>query len=363
MLLTIITFIAVLVVLVMVHELGHFIAAKMAGVYVKEFAFGFPPRLLSKKYKGTRYSINAIPLGGYVTMLGELEEHPDPRAFENQSRFKRFIISIAGVIMNIFLAWLILDIGFTVGMAPIVSSAKSIPGTIQKSEVMVAEVITNSPADQIGLKPGDIITGAKIDGNEIVISSIEELSNFSFSSKGKDVTLYYKSAESGEDIAKNVIISNDADAPLGVVVIEQGVVRVPWYKAPYVAFREVVKIFQLTFLFLKKFFVRAVFSTQIVEGIGGPVAIYTYTGTAVKAGAMAILQFIAILSTNLALVNILPFPALDGGRIFFVLSEVIARRKLVKQRAEQIIHSVGFVLLILMVAMLTYKDVLRLIIR
>ena len=124
-----------------------------------------------------------------------------------------------------------------------------------------------------------------------------------------------------------------------------------------------LKLVRILDLFLKKFFVRAVFSTEIVQGIGGPVAIYTYTGTAVKAGIMAILQFIAILSTNLALVNILPFPALDGGRILFVLSEIIARRKLVKQRAEQIIHTLGFALLILMVAVLTYKDVVRLIIK
>ena len=363
MILTIITFIAILVVLVMVHELGHFLAAKACGVYVEEFAFGFPPRIWSKKYKETRYSINAIPLGGYVKMLGELEEHPDPRAFENQSRFKRFLISVAGVVMNILLAWLILDIGFTVGMAPIVSTAKSIPGEILKSEVMIAEVMKDSPADSAGLEPGDIVSGAVVEGKNITIESTKDLSDLSFSSKGKEITLNYKAVKDNSDQSKEVTVSNDPDAPLGVVVIEQGVVRVPWYKAPYVALRETVKIFQLTFLFLKKFFVRAVFSTEIVQGIGGPVAIYTYTGTAVKAGIMAILQFIAILSTNLALVNILPFPALDGGRILFVLSEIIARRKLVKQRAEQIIHTLGFALLILMVAVLTYKDVVRLIIK
>ena len=108
MLITIIAFIIILAALVLIHELGHFIAAKKAGVKVEEFAIGFPPKLWSKKIGETEYSINAIPIGGYVRMEGELEEHKSPRAFENQGRFKRFIISIAGVVMNLLLAWVIL---------------------------------------------------------------------------------------------------------------------------------------------------------------------------------------------------------------------------------------------------------------
>ena len=128
MALTIITFIIVLSLLVIAHEFGHFIVAKRTGIKVEEFAIGFPPRIWSKKRGETEYIINAIPLGGYVKMLGEVEKSSDPRAFENQSRIVRFSVAVAGVVMNIVLAWIILSIGFMVGMSPIVSNYRDIPG-------------------------------------------------------------------------------------------------------------------------------------------------------------------------------------------------------------------------------------------
>lgn len=358
MVLTIITFILVLGVLIIFHELGHFIAAKKAGVLVEEFAFGFPPKIWSKKYGETSYVINAIPIGGYVKMLGELEKSDHKRAFENQSRFTRFMISIAGVLANIVLAWFILTIGFAAGMAPLVSTPDQIPGKKISTEIVVAEVVKDSPAANAGIEQGGVISNATSPEGAVNFTSLNQFSKFTATHRGETVTFDYKK----DDVVskKEITLSKDQEASLGVLAIEHSIVRVPWYKAPYVALRETYEITAMTFNFLKDFFVKLFSTGKVAEGVGGPVAIYVMTGAVVKIGFMAILQFIAILSVNLALINILPFPALDGGRILFIIFETIARKKVIKERVEQIIHTVGFALLILLIVLITYKDVVNL---
>lgn len=358
MVLTIITFILVLGVLILVHELGHFIAAKKSGVLVEEFAFGFPPRIASIKRGETRYVFNAIPIGGYVKMLGELEKSTSKRAFENQSRWKRFVISVAGVVANVLLAWIILTIGFIVGMAPLVSSPDQIPGEKISTEIVVAEVVKDSPAEKAGIEQGGMITNATSNDGTVNFTSLNQFSKYTASHRGQTVIFNYKKDDTSSE--KTIELSKDQEASLGVLAIEHSAVKVPWYKAPYVALRETYKIIELTVLFLKDFFVKLFSTGKVEEGVGGPVAIYVMTGAVVKIGFMAIMQFVAILSVNLALVNILPFPALDGGRILFIALEAIARRKVIKERVEQIIHTVGFALLILLIVLITYKDVVNL---
>lgn len=360
MLLTIIVFILMLGLLIFVHELGHFIVAKIVGVKVEEFALGFPPRLFSKKIGETEYSINLLPLGGYVKMLGELEHSKDKRAFENQKPRSRFFISIAGVVMNLVLAWLILTIGFSVGMSPIVSSADSLPGNKISSEIIIADVMKNSPAEKIDLKQEDIILNAKDKSGEITsFTSLTQFNKYTENRKNQTITLNIK--RDGRDLSKEVTISSNSDAPLGVSIIENAKVKVAWYKAPYVALREVYEILKLTFVFLGGM-VMALFKThKVSEGVGGPVAIYTYTGLAVKAGFMVLMQFVSLLSINLALINILPFPALDGGRLVFIVLERIYGKKIIKENVENIIHTIGFGLLILLMIIITYRDVINLV--
>lgn len=358
MVLTIITFIIVLGVLILIHELGHFVAAKKAGVKVEEFAFGFPPKIWSKKKGETTYVINAIPIGGYVKMLGELEKSNDKKAFENQSRWRRFVISIAGVTANIIFAWIILTAGFIIGMAPLVSSPDAIPGKKISTEIVIAEVVKDSPADKAGFTQGAYISSATTKDGTVDFASISQFSRFTASHRGETVVFNYKIDNQTSE--KEVILSKDKEASLGVLGIEHSIVRVPWYRAPYVALRETYKITELTVMFLKDFFVKLFSTGKVAEGVGGPVAIYVMTGAVVKIGIMAILQFIALLSINLALINILPFPALDGGRILFIILEAIARKKIIKERVEQIIHTVGFALLILLIVLITYKDIVNL---
>ena len=185
MFLTLISFIVVLGVLVLVHELGHFIAAKLSGVKVKEFSIGFPPRIFSFKKKETKYTIGALPLGGYVSMLGEDESSSDPRSYNNQSAIKRFMIGISGVVMNVVLAWLILTIAFSIGMTPIASSSDEIAGEKIKSQIFVAEINTNSAADQAGIKPGDKLIGHE----NIIFGGISDVTSFTGENLGKDVNI------------------------------------------------------------------------------------------------------------------------------------------------------------------------------
>lgn len=359
MFLTIITFVIVLSLLVIAHEFGHFIIAKKTGIKVEEFAMGFPPRLWSKKLGDTNYSINAVPIGGYVKMLGEVEKSSDPRAFENQTRGVRFSVGIAGVVMNLILAWLILTIGFIIGMSPVISDYRTLPGKVIRSEIIVADVQSNSAAAETGIKPMDTIESAKFNGATYIFSSVEELSNFTRSHQGELITFNYK--HDGQEYSKDVKLKTDNEAPFGVVAVNNATVRVTWYKAPYVALRETYKITEFTAVFVKNFFAKIFTKGQVSNEVGGPVQIFMATGTVVKIGIMAVLQFIAILSVNLAIINILPLPALDGGRIIFIIIEAIARKRLIKEHVENIIHTVGFGLLILLILLVTYNDILKII--
>ena len=358
MILTIIVFLLVIGVLILVHEFGHFIMAKKVGVKVEEFAIGFPPRIFSKKKGETEYSINAIPLGGYVKMLGELEHSKDKRAFENQTPGKRFSIAVAGVVMNLVLAWLILTIGFAVGMSPIVSSPDTIPGKKLSSEIILADVGSESPAEKAGIVSGDIVISAISGGESVEFLSLDQFDKYN--SDHKNQVVKYQIKRDDNTIEKEVTLSDDSDSQMGVAIVEKAVVRVPWYKAPYVALHETYEIIKLTFEFFGSFVSKFFATGAVEEGVGGPVAIYVYTGMAVKAGVMVLLQFVALLSINLAVINILPFPALDGGRLVFIILEKIFRKKVVKEKVENAIHMVGYGLLILLIIAITYRDVVNL---
>lgn len=357
MILTIIIFLIVIGILVLVHELGHFIMAKKVGVKVEEFAIGFPPRLFSRKKGETEYSINAIPLGGYVKMLGELEHSKDKRAFENQSPGKRFWIAIAGVLMNVVLAWVIFTVGFSIGMTPVVSSPDSIPGKKISSEIILAGFEKDSPAQKAGLEANDILLGGKYGSESIEFKSIKDLQNFTANHKGQDITIIYKR---GDVIDEKSITELTGDAPLGIAIVERGVIKVPWYKAPIVALRETYATVKLTFEFFGNLMQKLFSTGKVEEGVGGPVAIYVYTGLAIKAGVMVLLQFVALLSINLAVINILPFPALDGGRLVFIALEKLFRKRVIKEKVENIIHMIGYAFLILLIIAITYRDVANL---
>lgn len=351
MFLTIIVFIIILGLLIFVHELGHFLIAKWAKIRVDEFAFGFPPRLISIKRGETRYGINLIPLGGYVKLFGEEEDSKDPKAYSGKPVWIRIGVVIFGVIMNFLLAIILMTIGFTIGMTPLVSDPASLTGQ-KVSKVMVVEVQKNSAAQNAGIEQGDIIDG---------YSSANDLQNFTHSNLGQ--TKNFTIEKNGQSKNLEVKLSDNKDAPLGVGVVSITKVKQNVFQSLWTSVKETGKVIAAIFVFLWDI-IKSIFTTgkagPAAEGATGPVGLFNFTGQAIKIGWIYVLQLVAILSINLGIINALPFPALDGGKILFLGLEGIFRKKVVRQEIENIIHLVGFALLILLMLAITYRDIIRL---
>jgi len=357
MVLTIIIFILVLGILIIAHEFGHFIAAKLSNIKVEEFALGFPPKIFKKRYKETLYLVNLFPIGGYVKMLGEEENISNPRSYSVQPVSKKILVSVAGVIMNIVLAWLILTIGFSVGMTPIVSAPKDLHGQVLENSILVADIEKDSVAEKAGILVGDqIISIIDKDGVEHFFSSKDAAAGYIKERKGGEATI--KISRQGENVS---IITDlpEKEFPLGVALVDNSKIRVSILRAPLVAAVETGKLFKLTFDFFLTFFKKIFTQGEVIQEVGGPIAIYSYTGMAISYGFMAVMQLIAILSVNLALVNLIPLPALDGGKILFLVLRKIMGKYFIKDRIENIIHMVGFVVLVLLMIFITYRDIVK----
>lgn len=351
MLLTIIVFIFILGLLIFVHELGHFLIAKWAKIRVEEFAFGFPPRIASIKRGETRYAINLIPLGGYVKLFGEDQDSKNPKAFSSKPVWVRIGVVAFGVVMNFVLAIVLMTIGFTIGMTPLVSDPANLSG--QKiSKVMVIEVEDGSAAQKAGISQGDIIDG---------FVSASDLQTFTHSNLGKTESFKVEKADAVKDLT--VTLSSDKDAPLGVSVVSITKVKQNVFVAFWTSIKETGKVIAAIFVFLWSI-ISSIFTTgkagEAAAGATGPVGLFNFTSQAIKIGWIYVLQLVAILSINLGIINILPFPALDGGKILFLSLEGIFRKKVIRQEVENIIHLVGFALLILLMLAITYRDVINL---
>lgn len=359
MLITAIVFIIILGLLVFVHELGHFLMAKRSGIKVEEFAFGFPPRIFAIKRGETEYAINLLPIGGYVRMLGEDEdatkaEKSNPRSFAHQSPWVRSKVVVAGVVMNVILAWLLVSIGFMLGMSPLVSEADSIPRAKVTHEVAISGVLEGSVASEIGLKPGDAVLSI----NDTQITSQKQLIEYTTSNRGKDIKLVVD--RKGEQKTFSAVLGS-GEYPLGAALVDQSKAKLPIWWAPIYAIWETLKAVGLIFVAILDFFRQLFVSRAVPEGAAGPVGLFQLTRTILDYGFAALLSFAAMISINLAIVNILPIPALDGGRLLFIILEKINKgKKVVNAQIENAAHTVGFVLLILLIIAITYSDILKL---
>lgn len=349
MLISILTFVAILVILILIHEFGHFIIAKAVGVKVQEFAFGFPPRLFSIVRGGTRYSFNLIPLGGYVSLLGEDQAILKPGSFYAKKVWQKILIVGTGVVMNFILAIIVLAIGFSIGMTPLVSDPATLSGQ-KTSQVMIVEVVAGSSASQIGLESGYILNG---------FASPSDLQQFTRSHAGQTIDLSVQ--KNGNTEVRKVTLSS-GDAPLGVGVVSITRVKQPFFQAIKSAVievgRSIVIVFEVLWMIIKSVFTTGT-AGEAGAGVVGPFGLYNYTSEAVKLGFIYVLQLLAILSINLGIINILPFPALDGGKVLFLGLEGIFRKKVVRQEIENLIHTIGFILLVILLLAITFRDILR----
>lgn len=369
---TVVIFIAVLAVLVLSHELGHFLAAKRSGMKVFEFGFGFPPRLFgwyrdpeTKKIKlvgnkfdresspGTVYSINALPLGGFVQIKGENDTGlKDADSFSARPWWRRVLVMSAGVLMNILLGAILLGIGYGIGLPQAIDNMADVSG-IADRRLEIADVVADKPAALAGLKAGDLILS--VDG--INNPRVKEFQQYLNTKKDQEIKIVaLRGLENITISVRPVELVGVGRAGIGVSIAEMGTVHYPWYQALFYGFKD-------AFLYLGQIIVAFVTLLKgLFSGIGageavsGPVGIAVMTGRAAHMGFLYLLQFTAILSLNLAVFNFLPFPALDGGRLVFLMIEKI-KGKPVGQKTEQMVHSLGYMFLLVLVLIVTIRDV------
>ena len=350
MVLPVLTFIVVLSILVLVHELGHFFAARRAGVWVEEFGFGLPPRILGKKIGETIYSLNLFPFGGFVRLHGENTEEgvTDPkRAFLNKSKKARSTIILAGVFMNVVLALLCFSI---------VYSFSGIPR--ETDNVRVIEIREGSPAAESGLITGDIvreIEGVEVRSNDDLVRVTEE-------NKGRQVNLKVERQGQSGLVELNAVPRENPpenEGRLGVVISRTETYYPPIWQRPfygvYYGFGE--SIFWAKLVAAGMF---TIFSQLLLgsfpEGVAGPAGLYAITNEVAKLGILPLVNWLGIISLNLAFLNAMPFPALDGGRLLFIGIEKFLGRK-VLPKVESWINSIGFALLIIFIIAVTIKEV------
>ncbi len=359
MLLTIIVFILILGLLIFVHELGHFLLAKRLGMKVEEFGFGFPPRIFGIKKGETIYSLNWIPIGGFVKILGEDNEKEgkkDPKSFSSKPIWQRAVVLSFGVLMNFILAIIILSIGFSIGLPQILDPdlIKS-NVNIWNKRIMIAYVVKDSPANKMGLQIGDQIIS--IDGRKFI-----ELDEFSQEIKSKAGSKINLEIKKGDQILQKEIIPRKyppkEQGAMGVELAQVGTVAYPWYKAVVEGTRATWYTIEAIFVGLYKLVKTLVGPTKVALEIAGPVGIAALTGRVIEEGWIYVLQFVALLSINLGIINILPFPALDGGRLVFLGVEKI-RGKKVNPKIENWTNQIGMMLLITLMIFITFRDVMR----
>lgn len=322
--------------LIIVHELGHFMVAKLNGIKVDEFSIGMGPEVFSKKGKETQYSLRLFPIGGYVKMLGEEEAVDDERSFSSKSPLRRISVILAGAAMNILLALVLFGIIFSNRgfVLPVISS-----------------VVEDSPAYKAGLQNGDKIT--KIDGSSVFTSS--DVSIGIQLSRGEKIDLIVD--RSGEKKEISVIPE---------LVVEDGLesYKIGFYYTPLenptigetfsYTVKETISSVNITY---KSLFMMFSGQVNFKTDVGGPVTIIKMSGEAAKNGLMSLARFLGIISINLAVFNLLPFPALDGGWTVILLIELITRRK-VPDKIVGALNTVGFILLMGLMLVVTLKDII-----
>jgi len=352
---TILIFLGLLLVLVLVHEWGHFIVAKKAGCTVEEFGFGFPPRVFGRMWHGTLYSLNLLPLGGFVKIQGEDMDDPNPSAtsFASKSALWRIAILCAGVAMNMLLAIVLLGIQSGIGSPTVVTNENR--AGLTSIMTYVLSVSPDSPAAQSGLMRYDRIV-RYADTQQPGVSDVQRITK---EHAGASEQLEIERA--GQHIT--IDITARANPPegqgaLGISLGETGLHKTVWWKAPWEGAK---RTWEMTVGITSQFasLIQKLFQKESVgQVLTGPIGIAIYTREAASLGISYFLEFAAMISINLAIINILPLPALDGGRVLFVIIEKAIGRR-VPGRVESYAHTAGFLILIGLMIAITFKDITR----
>lgn len=360
---TILLFVVILLVLIVSHELGHFWVAKRAGIRVEEFGVGFPPRIFGKKKGETVYSVNALPFGGFVKIFGEdatdEEARSDPRSFVSKPKLVQAAVLVAGVAANMLLAWVFISAGFMLGVPASVEQAPA-GSTIEDRRLAITTVLPDSPAHEAGLRVGDSIT-AVAGGGDTLEGEIapEGFSNF-IKSHPDGVTISFQRAGEQMEAAINpeggVVEGKEA---IGVGTDEIGKITLPAHRALLAGAESTVTLTGAIIAAFSGLIADAFTGTAEISSLAGPVGIAGLVGDAADFGFTYLLYFTAIISIHLAILNLIPFPALDGGRLLFLGIEAVKGSPIAPKVAAAV-NGIGFALLILLMIVVTYHDILRL---
>lgn len=360
---TVILFILVLVVLIVVHEFGHFVVAKLSGMRVDEFGIGYPPRAWGFKRGKTEYTLNWLPFGGFVRIYGEDESEAVGRdAFSARPKILQALTLVAGIVMNLLLAYVLIVFALGIGTQRALTDEEAL--LAPDAVLAIADVLPGSPAADAGLMPGDLIRS--VDGPNESFTGAGATAFTTFI--GQDTTLtpltfhIERGAEPLTVVAEpksGVIPSQPWRIGLGVAVSTVGTVAIPWYQTPIQGALLTWELTKATAVGLAHFFGGiATFSTDLTQ-VSGPIGIAGAVGNAANQGFTSLLTITALISINLALINLIPIPALDGGRLLFVLIEAVTRRP-IKPSVGRMVNTIGFAFLILLMILVSAHDVFKL---
>lgn len=338
--------------LILIHELGHFAAAKLSGVWVEEFGIGLPPRLWGKKLGDTIYSVNLLPVGGFVRLHGEepgSSVSQPRRSFQNKSPLTRIFIAVAGILMNFLLAIL----AFT-----LIYCYTGIP-----RGVVILEVTPDSPAAVAGLQAEDQLL--ELNGQPVTdyLGFSEDVAQLI----GQSITLKLKRQEAGQPVEKEIglivrSIVPENEGPLGVVYTPQEIFYPPLIQRPIIfAYYGTLKTIDISGKIIQGFALifNQLLGGHVPAGVAGPVGVTALLAEIAKMGLLPLVEFSAIISINLALINLVPFPPLDGSRVLFIAAEVFWGKR-VAPKFESLSYSVGMVFLLLLILALTAREIPKL---
>lgn len=358
MILTVIVFVLILSILVIIHEAGHFFVAKFFGIKVEEFGFGLPPRIFGIKRGETIYSLNWLPIGGFVKLYGEDEagsgtvsvkaqkvnKKNESRAFYAKPVWQRIIVVFAGVFMNFVLAVAIISSLFAVVGVPTVGN-----------KVTVDVVVKGTPADAAGLKVGDVIESV----NGVKITSAQQLIDLTKKHLGESVVLNVKTTKGQEEklqLTPRKKYPSDQGA-MGVAISQELTTqKYPWYQAPFYGFQRTLNDIPQVFGGFINLVDSLITKLVIPPDVAGPIGIARITGEFIKFGPLAVLSLVYTFSLSLAIINVIPIPALDGGRILFLIIELITRKK-INPRVEAYANSIGMAALLIFILIISLHDV------
>jgi len=362
---SVLIFIIILVILILAHEFGHFIVAKRSGIRVDEFGIGFPPKIFGKKFRETEYSINWIPFGGFVKIFGEdMEEEAisgqdRERSLISKPKYIQVAVIAAGVFFNILLAWILISIGFMSGLPAPVSMAEG--GKMENAHLTVIAVGQDTPAEKADLRPGDHIIALATETAALQDEVTPDAVSLFISEYGDEqiAILYERAGESGTVFVSPEEGILEGRFAIGITMDTIGILTLPPHKAIWEGAKTTIGLTEAIIVGFAGL-IKGAFANggASLAAVTGPVGIIGLVGDASDFGFVYLLGFTAFISINLAIINLIPFPALDGGRLLFILIEAIKGTP-IRPSVARAANTIGFLLLIILMLVVTYNDMVK----